>query len=356
MNELEELLREDLRAATDWLPDDVDSDALLSVGRRLRRSRVVSRTVLAAAAVVVVGLVGSAAWRSLPPVPTAPSPLQTVSAVPSEPATPSDPLSTTFDLHDQGLGRNAPIVESIRVAVEPAGQEVGVRVTVAYGGKAPVERRFTVQSGAAWRVAWDQHLLIGILPGETSWFTITDSSDKGVYSGDAQPLDGIGSSAFWSYFEESGGPGSVNGVIWQAKGGAVQDSRGNAVPSATVTLSNDTYLVYKDVALDQLGIRPARGGGAYSTAIGKVTDFLHGSLGYKSTGDWVWSQYGVLPEGSRDVQLELAGKDGEWASAQMTDGSIAVVATLRSKSDSAGNLVRSISYTDASGKRVTHTR
>jgi hypothetical protein len=353
MNDLEELLREDLRAATDWLPDDVDPEEVLGVGRRVRRSRRISRTVLAGAVVVVVGLVGSTVWRSLQPAPGVPSPLQTVSAVPSDPATPSDPLSTTFDLHDQGFGKGGASLQSIRVSVEPAGAETAVQITVAYPDKAPVERGFTITSGTSWHVAWDKHLMIGILPGQVDWFTLVNHSGTGVYSGTSQELAGIGASAMWTYFEESGGPGSVQGVIWRTADGTVRDSLGNSVPSATITLSNDTYLVYQDADLDYLGIDPGQDGGRYGSQIPEVSDILHGGFGTRTNdGEWIWHQAAVLPAGAHDLELTLGKGDAEWGSAVLDDGSVAVVAELRGVSEP-GNVVRSLSYTDASGERVT---
>lgn len=347
MNDLEERLREDLRAATDWIPDDIDPHAVLWTGRRVRRSRLVSRTAVAAALLVVAGLVGPAVWHVLQPTPRVPSPMQTVSAVPSDPATPGDPLSTTFDFLDAGVAD----LESIRVDAEPSGNEVGLTVTVKTQGAAAVERRYTVLAGEAWHVAWDKHLVIGILPDQVQWVTGVYGQDKKGHYSDQRPLDGIGSTAVWMYFE-SGRADKLTGFIWQGADGVVRHSDGSTLPSATVQLPSGSYLVYREHA-DNVWIRDISSGGGWGTAIGKVGDILHGGVGTKRDGgEWEWSQFGLLPVGAHDLELTLGKGDGGWGSAVMTDGTVAVVAEVRGV-EGPGDVVRSLSYTDAAGKRVT---
>lgn len=345
MNDLEERLRADLLGATEAVEPDVDVEALVASGHRARTNRAVRRVALGTAGVLAVGAVlwtgvGPSTTNGNPPVAATPSPVSSM--------VPADPLSTTFDLSDEGMGKSDPAIESIRVAVQPSGTQVDVTVTVTTQ-VATMERGFRVPAGQAWHVAWDKRLAIGILPDRALWFDTQQDSGKGVYSGQ-QALVGIGATAFWEYFEESGGPGTIRGLVWQRPDGAVRDTEGDTVPSATVAFADTSCLVYRDVALDVFGIRP-RDGGGYTTAVGKPSGMLHGGVGRKDGSTWTWTQAGVLPAGSSDISVTLVGADGAWGSAPMTDGSVAVVAMVRGTDK--GDIVKSLSYTDASGTRVT---
>lgn len=172
-----------------------------------------------------------------------------------------------------------------------------------------------------------------------------------------QPLQGIGATAFWVGFEKAGGPDTVRGVIWEGGDGTVRDSLGTEAGTARVPLDGDEYLIYRDPALDSMGIIPSRGG-RYSFRISdyKPSNLLAGGTGRKADdGTWTWVQFGTLPPGSRDIKVELAPGDGEWSSAVMSDGYVALVAINHSKSKG-GNIVTSISYIDANGKLVHYPK
>ncbi len=358
MNDLEDRLRADFQQATAGVEDQVNAEAALLAGQRVRSSRRIGATVGITAMAAVAGLVGWTVLRVVPITGGVPAPMQTMSAVPSTPATPSDPLSTTFEI-DGLINGTLPTYDSIKVGVKPSGEEVGVTVTMAKAGTQPVVRDFTTKAGSYWYVALDKHLAIGIVPERVvHWLGVEADSDKAVVSGE-QPLDGIGATAFWVGFEKAGGSDTVRGVIWEGGDGAVRDSLGTEAGSARVPLDGDEYLIYRDPALDSLGIMASRGGGGrYSFRISdyKPSDLLAGGMGRKADdGTWTWVQFGTLPPGSHDIKVGLDSGEGEWSSAVMSDGYVVLMAINHSKSKG-GNIVTSISYIDANGKLVHYPK
>jgi len=57
-----------------------------------------------------------------------------------------------------------------------------------------------------------------------------------------------------------------------------------------------------------------------------------------------------LPPGAHDIKVVLADPDGEWSSATLSDGWVAVVAHAIAKTT---DVITSISYTGADGRVAT---
>jgi hypothetical protein len=363
MNDLEERLRADLQQATAGVEDSIDAEDALLAGHRARSSRRMGATIGISALAAVAGLVGWTVLQVLPSHSGGPSPLETISAVPSTPATfpsttatPSDPLSATFEI-DGSINGVVPTYDSITIGVQPSGAEVAIKVTMEKEGKQPVERTFTTTAGSYWEVRLDKHLAIGIVPERVNLISVEQDTKKVVLSGDL-PLEGIGATAYWLGFEQSGGPNAVRGLIWERDDGTIYDSLGNEVGSARVPLEGDEYMIYRDSALDTIGLMPTLQGGNYSFRLrdNGPAPLLDGGMGRQADdGTWTWTQFGALPPGSHDISLELASLDGSWATAVLSDGWVAVLAINHVKSED-GKIIRSISYTEANGKQVHYPK
>jgi hypothetical protein len=238
----------------------------------------------------------------------------------------------------------------MKVSATADGAEIALKVSALAGGKQPVERHFTVASGRVWYVPWDKHLTIGIVPDRADWLDIEADARTGMQYR-SQPIEGIGATAFWVYFEEAASD-SVTGIIWEGSDQVIRDSTGNVVPSARFELRDGKYVVYRDVALNRLGVKSDSPAGEIATELSDPDPsfLVHGGFGTKPEGkDWIWSQAGVLPPGTRDVKVELAAMDGDWAVATLDDGWVALVAWVRTPADAA-NVITSLSFTDAKGR------
>jgi hypothetical protein len=363
MNELEERLRTDLRAAAAQVEDRIDTDDALLAGQRARSSRRIARTVGVGALAAAVALVGWGFLGAAPVLGGHPDPMGTVSATTGRPSTssspyvPTDPMAATFEIGGR-LNGQVNTYDSVGVFVKPDGDQVGVAVVLSTATKKAgrsIVSNYTFTSGAFWQVALDKHLVLAIVPGRPSWFTAADNPVKGAVT-DQQPLTGINATAYLIGYIEAGGPDTVRGFLWHGTDGVVQDSLGNLVPSAEVVLADDTYWVYRDTALDLMGIEPRKEGNGYSFRLSdvKAGDLVHGGIGSRpDKGEWTWTQFGTLPPGAHDLKVVLAQPGAEWGSATLSDGWVFVVAhavTTKTK------VITSLTYTDADGKVVTARR
>lgn len=353
MDDLEERLRADLRFAAGDVEDRIDVEEALRAGRHALRARRGAQAVGAAALIAVAGLLGGVLLRLLPDGFGPPVVLGTISAEPSVPATPAGRLSASFDAAELGASGYA----TLRLTVVPGVGETQVRLDYLDGGGALVTTSTdTLPAGKVWYTQPDRHLVIGIVPEPLVWLSGRSDASKGVTS-DHAPLDGIGGTAFWMRFEQAGGADSLHGFLWERTDGVVRDSLGNDASSARIRLGAEDHLVYRDEALDVIGVVPASGGG-YSFRISdtKPGDLVEGGLGSKRDGDvWVWMNFGALPPGSSDLTVELGATDGEWGTAASADGWVFVAAVVRSDQKDI-QVISKLSYTDADGKRVTFRR
>jgi hypothetical protein len=354
MNDLEERLRADMLDATDAIFADLDLDSVMSSGDRVLRGRAVRRSLGAVAAVAAAGLIAYAGFAGRPitgvPAPAAPV-SSTVGPAPTEPATPSDPWSTTFDIGGEINGQ-VPSYNSIRVAVQPAGATTDVTVTLSPVRGRPVNRHYSIPAGRFWQVTLDKHTVIGIIPDRISRLDSHGGAAKGSFF-TSQPLDGIGATAFWVGFPEAGAPADLRGFVWQGSDGEFHDSLGSTVPSARIALKGEEYLVYRDAELDVMQVVRASGG-SWGLRISDLhlDDLLGGGAGKRdASGTATWMVMGALPPGIHDLSLTLAPGDGEWAAQVLSDGYTVILAVNTSNSAD-GDVVRSLTYTDASGKVV----
>ncbi|MGV8910688.1 MAG: hypothetical protein ACOH1Y_17055 [Propionicimonas sp.] len=361
MNDLEERLRADFQAVAGQVEDRIDAEAALLAGQRARSSRRIARTVGVSALAAVVGLVGWGFLQGAPALGGHPDPMGTVSATPSLPSTssspyvPTDPMSATFQLGGTINGQ-VPSYESVRVSVEAAGDRVDVTVALrkdtAKNDESPLLRHYTMTAGKFWWVALDKHLLLSIVPGRPTWFQSEGDDAKGSVTY-PQPLTGINATAHLTGLLGSGGPDKVRGFLWRGADGVAHDSLGNVVPSTEIALKDDTYWIYRDAALDVLGIDPKQGGGSYGFRISDVKpgQLVDGGMGEKADGGkWSWTNFGALPPGAHDLKLVLDDPVGDWGSATLSDGWVVVVAHATAKTRG----ITSVSYTGADGNVVTY--
>ena len=126
------------------------------------------------------------------------------------------------------------------------------------------------------------------------------------------------------------------------------------MPNAEIALKDDSYWVCRDAALDTMGIVPQKDGGGYSFRISdaKADDLVHGGMGNTATGrTWSWTQLGALPPGSHDIKVVVAGSDGDWGAATLSDGWVVILAHATAKTT---DVITSVAYTGADGRVVPY--
>jgi hypothetical protein len=370
MNDLEDRLRAELLEATAGLGDDVDPDAVLAAGRGARRARNVRWAAGATAVVAVAGLVTWSVAAFRPPVPGTPAPAPMATA--SQPSTseepvpeestpaPVDPMSVVLDVSQSSVD-GAPTYGDLTVSVVGvADDQVTVRLRMQKDSEPVDEREYTFTRGELWRVDWDKHLMVGITPEQVTWLSVEHDSDRTVYGGGVQSLSGIGASAFFRLFEESGGSATIRGFIWQRLDGEVRDSLGNTVPTARVTVDGDDYLLYRDDDLDVMGYRETSNGtGMFGIRLStfQEANLVHGGSGWgddlKPDSTWHWVQFGFLPVGAHDVSVDLVQPKGDWGVAEFDDGSLGLLAIVTSDEEHS-DVIASLSYVNAAGETVSY--
>ncbi|MFT4110638.1 hypothetical protein [Propionicimonas sp.] len=351
MNDLEEQLRTDLRTATSDIGSELDPDALLRVGRRVRRNRVVRRLAVSVAAVLAVGAIGRFSLNSLiggsnPAVVVAtPSPDASSPSAPASPGTAQQSISMAG-----GFNGVAGAFNEVRVTATSNGTTITARFLASLDGTVVADATVTRQLDGSRPelVRLGSHGVVAVVPGAVRGQSLygTDASLSGRAT-----LDPLGATAL-VFLTEAKVRAPHLQLMWEDGGGALQSTLG-PVPSARVTVDGEEVVVFRSEALDSQGLW-----GSWSSAVNgaKPSDMLEGGTARgegTAPKEWRLTQVGMLPPGSTDVSLTLASADGGWAQAELPDGWVAVVAAMRSTSDKS-RLVTSLSYTDAKGVRHSY--
>ncbi|MGC3995445.1 MAG: hypothetical protein QM779_15235 [Propionicimonas sp.] len=362
MNELEDRLRAELQTATRDIDSDLDPEALLSVGRRVRRNRTTRRVTASVAAVLAVGVigwfgVGSVVGRGqqpavvvatpspIPPSATAPIPTARASSVAPSPGSAQAelPMGASFN------GEPAAF-DKVEIVATSDGTTITTRFQATNDGEKVAEATVTrkLDEARAELVRLGSHGVVAVVPGEVKGQSLygPDTSQGG-----SAALDPLGATALVFLTEHAVGSKDPE-LVWEDGNGVLQSTVG-VVASASVDLGGEEVTVFRSEALDSQGVW-----GDWSTAVkgAKPSDMLQGSIA-RSRGPgqakWRLTQLGMLEPGSTDVAVTLSSADGDWAQAALPDGWIVVVAVLNSDDDSV-DPVTSLAYTDAKGVRHTY--
>lgn len=351
MNDLEEQLRVDLRAATSDIDSDLDAEALLATGRGLRRNRTMRRISVAVAASLAVGVVGwvgvaNQAMRGTSPVVVAtPSPTAASPSVPS-------PGTASAEISMAARFSHAPATFStVKITASSDGSTVTAQVRAYRSGEqvasATVEQKLADERPGLVRLG--DHGVVALVPG-----TVLAQSflgPDGVQSNRAE-LGTLGVTAVIALTEHQVGRTDPE-LMWQDDQGVLRSTVG-VVPSVRIAVAGEEVVVYRSEALNAQGVW-----NQWSTAVkdAKPSQMVDGAIirGDESVSPTIWrvTQLGFLPPGSTDVELTLGTGDGDWAYAPLPDGWIAVIAAANSRDDGAYPVTK-LAYTDADGVRHTH--
>lgn len=354
MNDLEQRLRADLVDAADPVGGELDTDALLVSAHRARNVRT-ARRVGAVAAVAVVAAAMSWTGLTLPartaPVLASPDPAPSTSASPS--LVPGTRESASFDLSNESPPGATVKKLDVDATVVPDGYRVTFTVT-RVDGSTQTQTRDQRGSTIAW-AQFGSRLLAEFVPHPAEWVEPIGRGDSivfGGYSGDHQIFSRLNAAASYR-LASTGAEGTYTGMkdyIWRDEAGLYHSSRGDLLPSVTLTLptSGRSATFFREDRFGTLGFAQD---GETRTAR-KKPDELEVSLGWGETEDGLRVSGVFLPADATAPELTFSGKRPEWITARLGDRLIILASSNMANSD-LNPMIRTISYTDATGTRVT---
>lgn len=349
MNDLEERLRVDLIDAAEPATWDVDVDAVLSGGRRLRRSRVVRKVVAGLAVTVAVAGV----WTGLAGRPVAGVPVLPAAPLPSEVLNAG---TAHFDTRDRGLPASSTF-ESIEVTAtrtDAARWHVTVVARPESGDDqlTAFETGLRPRGGAVTTRIAPQVQVVLIPDRVDSWSPVASSYSSG-YGGDFMHLGGLDLSAALVTFDSEADADDFRGAVWLGRDGVVRSSDGRTIPSSEVVLSDRELTLYWDERQSAFGLFDASLTGGFTLVKDRpggpfpAVQYWSPASGSTKLNTTVVAD--VLPSGASDVQARLASPTGEFTTTEV-GGRIAFVALSMAEGQS-DPVFTELSYRKADGKR-----
>lgn len=352
---LEDLLATTLRGAADSLDASPDVDATLATGRRRLRHRRVAIGAAALVAVVAIPATGLALSQRLgpqgPPPPMAvPAPTVTLSGDQIEFHSNERPRSDATD------------PTAITVAWTPTSAGAG-RVSATYRTADGRAQDFGGDCTVPCFIVGPPRTGYGLIitPEEATSDSTIGGEGESSESRTAAPLPGTGLGVKAQRFARVTAPATVTGVLYLTSTGAFgPDNRplpGHRFPASFAGQS--PTLLYASEPLDLIGMESGGAlGETYLSAGSRGIIFNEppdSILSHGQLSSWFWTAAGILPVGARDVRFETTSDAGAPAvqidRSQLVAGGNLFVATW--KRPPAKFAVTAVSFTDASGKRVT---
>ena len=318
----------------------VDPDALLDAGHRRITRRATQRLIGGITAVLVVGVVAVGAISG-----------QTLGGFPAPANTPAGPgKSASVRVSVPSPGSEQPPMVDVTVARE--GDEVHITsASVARSGS--ISSTFSVdrhlgQPVEEALIPLGNNLYLGVLPGLVAWMDPVVNNSGGWVSTGHAVLPSLNLTAYL-LLVEGGEPSPVSDLIWQDEGGTVHTGTGATLPSAYVNFEGHRATFYLDQQTKHFGLHSSEGN-SWGT-LDEGTHFLPDMGATETNGRWVRFGYGLLPPGARDPELLLDHPSAKWIQLPLGDRVLIVIAG--ETADEKADLVTSITFTDASGVRVT---
>lgn len=352
MNDLDEMLRDTLRGYADPVRDEVDLDAVLAGGERLRRGRRRRWVAGGVAAVVAVGAV-SYGVASRRPVSGVPAPMATVSASAPTAVGSSTPTATpreraSVKAGTKTAGSALPAMASFRTITVTVKANAEVTVIGRTRSGAVITRSGTVMDGMPYVARLSDRLWV-LLGTNLAWV-------QGAYPTYESNLFTVGGLAVHILAGEAGQ--SLVGFVWRDTDGNFLDDRGDPVDSASLTAGGVGYWYVRDVRL-RIGCL-----GREDNADGHACSGVGGGEWSASGGGWVYTdrfgrtvaeevQVLVVPEGaSAPVVMAKQGCDSAVGALSVSRRTVVLMSC--DVSGSRAVVFPAVQYLDASGKLRMH--
>lgn len=345
MTEIEDRLRDDLKLATDGVGDDLDVDALLTIGRRRRTARTQRRTLGAVAVATVVGLVAWVGLTAQPPTIGVPDPMSTPSTV--APAT-----SITVQL--TGMDEAPPYSE---LTLSLKGDQIAIKGRKRNTSTLVPVATVPLDTTAARGRRIDPEIYLWTVPGQVSWVHGVDSlrsstSPGQVYFSAAGVTVHLVSSAAVTK------PEAIEGLIWLSADGTLHSSSGEEVETARLRFADRTLVVFRDRKLSTLSWYDpvdGLGWGSIRTTEFPDTDVVPiRASSERDDGNEVIN-LGLLPHGARDPKVTTSDPNTQVVVGTLEpSGDVVFMAVLETKSEPPDRLVTKVVYTAADGGTRTY--
>jgi len=335
MNDIEERLRAGLHELAEPVDAHVDADAALAGGERLRRGRLAR---WASGGVALAALVGVLAWNGLSwrQVVAIPDPITAPTSAPRAPA-----LALLFQQTDPPqtwTGANVRVVRTgDRLTVEVA--------RIHANGDEGASRTYTTAAGEFWSVPIDDDLVVALIPNPVISVGSLPGWEVSVNNG----LEELGMTAVGLQRSDPAA-GAYGGLVWRGANFDVHDNEGAVVPSAVLRAGDRSVIVFRDESLGLWGYLDAYN--EDHAALPMATEPTGTVYDLAKNPEGEFTEIGFLPVGGRNPKLTV--RDGaRWGSAVVGDsGRVAFI--VFAVNPAGAPLVTSVTYTDASGKRLTY--
>jgi hypothetical protein len=239
--------------------------------------------------------------------------------------------------------------DTVEIRLDARGQDVEVTVTTSKSGHAVDTSRFPLPADQAWTMTLDQQVLVGVLPKKAEWVTFEeDTTTSTEFSSSTGLIDGFDRTVFWEFVGPPGHTDAIIDYVW-SDGTQVRSGRSGTLPSAKLRTGGASGTVWLDPATNRAGYYGRADGPVQWSQDRVVAPHPMSSvtmLGNRSASLAV----GLLPDGARNVWLDLTTPDGSWQTAPI-DGS-ARLAYLAVANSENGGLVHAIHYTDQHGQHT----
>ena len=331
-----------------YLDLGVDADELLAAGHRLWRTRTLRRAASGVAGVIAVSLLsfGVIADRALTGVPEpAQSPSPTASAATDGTA------SATFELPDGGrTGRN----QTLTFTVTRRGEDLTTE-TVLYdraGTRLNHETMASRMGDLAGTVQSGSDLVWGMVPAVASGLSLSVNDAQGRIRSEYRVLQSIGVTVYVADFDEPADAAKPARITWPGRNG--EDPLSPDRGPVTVAIDFDGYQgdFYLQPHLDTVGYA-GRDGNGFSFRISEADSAVRLMYSGAGTGGTMWAMVvALLPPLAGHPTVAVAHSDVTWTTVHLGDRTLLVAS---GRSDTLAGLVKSVTYTDAGGKRVTQS-
>lgn len=338
MNLLEEKLRDGLVGLADEAETNVRADDLIGTLALLDRRHRNRRLVAGVAAATAAGVIG---WTALSPHP--------LTVQPTPLATPSFAAGSIIPQYFRFVTDDPAVAHIVSVELRPEGSRLNLRVTNQSEYAAPADARtFTAEAGVYFAAKVDANLAVAVIPDVTKQVQgIRDA--RGPYL-EYRSIEAAGVTLVvrWTTDATSGMPR----LGWLGSDQVVHDSTGATLPGVGLTLGDQRVIVFDDPTSGFWGTFPEE----LFLATASARPNPDGAEVRLRLMPSTSMSVGRLPSGASKVTVTPKG-DAVWTVGAMPDGRLwyLVRATPSSSDVSTAPLVKSISYTDTEGNRVTYT-
>lgn len=345
MIDIEERLRSELHELREGVELDLglDPESIAGAGRRARTRRGVRRAVSGVAAVVAVGLVsyGVVPGRTLNAVP---EPAQTSAA--GQDGTASVRFELPHGVDDKyaelymTVTRTGERLETTTAVLDQQGM-----MLFSVSGEQMIDHSSV--GGTTLSLGAPVH--IGVIPDRVQWLSpMADGGSRAITS-DHRVLNSLGVTPYVLVFDKAVRTMS-DSLVWQGVDGKVRQGPGSELPSTRLDFAGHRGVFYLAELWDHVGYHED-GGNGFGFSVSGATKALRmnysGTVLRNGTMDVLGA--GLLPSGSTVQDVELLDPTATWTSLALRDHTVIVVAGEASKLE----LVKSVTYLDAAGKRVT---